>query len=113
MTTLCATLIASTAFLGAPGAHAQDQASPGACLAVQDTLNVPVLVMVESTTGISPNGDMTEIQAHQTGYQDYPWIIQPGGAQTLIFSSALTVCQSRCSSRATSWMKALRQCRPT
>ena len=84
--TLCATLIASVAFVGVPGAHAQDQASAGACLAAQNTLNVPVLVMIESTNGINPNGDMTLLQINEIGHQDYPWIIQPGRAQTLIFS---------------------------
>ena len=57
--TLCATLFASPALLGSPSAHAQNQASAGACLAVQDTLNVSVLVMVESTDGSYPNADMT------------------------------------------------------
>ena len=43
--------------------------------------------MVESTDGSYPNADMTLLQTHESGYQDFPWIIQPGRTQTLISSS--------------------------
>ena len=67
-----------------PAAHAQGRGTAGDCMAFTDNLAVPVLVQVQSTNGTSPNGAMTGVQTHAAGFQDYPWIIQPGGPQILL-----------------------------
>jgi hypothetical protein len=82
----CAAVVFSVvvAFLGSPDAHAQSRGTAGDCLAFADSLGVPVAVMVTSTNGMAPDGSMTFLQLHLNGYLDHPWIIQPGGPQTLM-----------------------------
>ena len=67
-----------------PAAHAQGRGTAGDCMAFTDNLAVPVLVQVQSTNGVSPNAAMTGMQTHAAGFQDFPWIIQPGGPQILL-----------------------------
>jgi hypothetical protein len=71
-----------TLFIGASGAMAQSQ---GTCLAVVNNLTVPVLFTVDSTDGSSTNMAMTAFDMQVAGHQFTPWVIQPGGPQTLVF----------------------------
>ncbi len=87
MKTIAALAAVVAALTVASGAKAQSQASAGACLAFVNNLGVPILVQVLSTNGSSPNAMMTGMQTHEAGYQDYPWIIQPGGPKVLVLQS--------------------------
>ena len=64
--------------------QARAQGTAGSCLAVADNLPVPVLVIVQDTNGTWPNGSMNEIQVHANGYQDFPWVVQPGGTPEML-----------------------------
>jgi hypothetical protein len=77
---------ALAALMSAFTANAQVQAGAGACLAVADALRVPVLVLVQDTNGIFPNAEMNGMQTHANGYQDFPWVIQPGGQSELLIT---------------------------
>jgi hypothetical protein len=77
-------LAALPVLMSVQAAMAQSQ---GTCLAVTNTLTVPVLFTVDSTDGSSTNMAMTAFQWDAVGHQFMPWIIQPGGPQTLVFKT--------------------------
>jgi hypothetical protein len=79
---------ALAALMSAFTANAQVQAGAGACLAVADDLRVPVLVLVQDTNGVYPNGEMNGMQTHANGIQDMPWVIQPGGESELLITNS-------------------------
>ena len=81
-TVFLAILAAAAILMSASGAMAQSQ---GTCLAVQNNLTVPALFTVDSTNGSSTNMAMTAFDMQAAGHQFTPWVIQPGGPQTLVF----------------------------
>lgn len=79
---------AVVALMSAFTAYAQAQAGAGACLAVTDDLQVPVLVLVQDTNGVYPNAEMNGMQTNANGYQGFPWVIRSDGKpEVLIYDS--------------------------